>query len=376
MIANKVGSKHDVYMAGTGSYSPGAPIPFARIDSVLGPLTEISPKLSAWIERMKPIMEEMLGVKYCHYALDPETRKPTDDNVTMSVKAANTALKAAGLKPTDVDLIVYAGIMMENVCPPTTTLIQEQLQIPRVAEYDIHSNCTSVYKALQLASDQIALGRYRNALIMSSQLSSPFLRAEHFNQKVLEKSNILLRWFLSDGSGAMVLTSDPKVGNCRLKLVDTYIESIGLGLGPDMYCVSGGHRVQPLEVYEKGWHHLNQNFDNVARLSVELGKKAGDTMMDRLGLDWQKIRYFIINVPTRHILDQVVADMKRDKNTPNITFYSKLAERGYPGPSAIIHALDDFFRDHAPKPGDVLASVVAESSKWMYGGFVFEYVGA
>lgn len=375
MLADKVGSKHDVYLAGTGSYSPGAPIPFSKIDTVLGRLTEISPKLSAWVDRMKPIMEEMLGVEYVHYAIDPETRLPTDDNVTMASKAAEKALSMAGLKATDIDLVVYAGIMMENMCPPTTTLIQEKLQIPRVAEYAIHSNCTSVYKAIQLASDQIALGRYRNALIMSSQLSSAFLRAEHFNQKILEKSNILLRWFLSDGSGALVLTSDRPAGGGRFKLLDTYNESIGLGLGPDMYCLTGGHRVQPLECYEKGWHHLSQNFDNVARLSVELGKNAGNAMIKRFGLEWKQVKYFIINVPTRHILDQAVTDMRREHNNPDTIFYSKLAERGYPGPAAIMHALDDFSRDHKPQPGDILASVVAESSKWMYGGFAFEYVG-
>jgi len=92
-------------------------------------------------------------------------------------------------------------------------------------------------------------------------------------------------------------------------------------------------------------------------------------------LDWSQISYIFMNVPTRHIHDQVVADIARDKNVPNLHFYSKLADRGYPGPCAIIHALDGFLQDNTPAQGDVLASVVAESSKWMYAGFVLEYVG-
>ncbi len=366
----------DVFISGVGSYSPGPAIPFPEIESVLGKLDKLPPKLTSWVERMKPIMEGMLGVKYCHYALDGMTRKPTDTVVTMSAKSAHKALAMAGLEPTDVDLLVYAGISMEMMCPPTTALIQEELKIPQVAEYSIHSNCTSVYKAIQLAADQLAMGRYHTALITSAQLSSPFLRAEHYNQAVLEKSNILLRWFLSDGSGALVLTTKPRPDRApRFRVKETYIESIGLGLGPDMYCQVGGHRLNPLEIYEKGWHHLTQNFEQVAKLSVELAKQAGDTMMARTGMTWDDIKYFVVNVPTRHIFDQVVEDTRRDKHVPHLKFFSKLADRGYPGPCAIIHAIDDFLRDETPEKGDVIASVVAESSKWMYGGFAFEYLG-
>ncbi len=375
MRSELTGGPRDVYIAGIGSHSPGEPIPFEQIEEVLGPITGVSPKLSKWIDRMRPIMQEMLSVKFCHYAIDPQTRKPTEDNVTMSVKSAERALAMAGLKPTDMDLLVYGGNVMEYTCPPTSTLIQEALAIPSCAEYAIHSNCTSIYKALQLATDQIRLGRYNTALLMTAQLSSPFLRAEHFNPKVLGKSDILLRWFLCDGAGALVLTSDPSVGQRRLRVLGTYIESMGLGLGPDMYCKAGGSRVHPLEVYENGWHHLTQNFERVASLSVELGKKAADRMMERLGMDWQELKYVFMNVPTRHIHDQVESELRRDKKNPGLSFYSKLADRGYPGACAIIHALDGFLHDTPLDKGDILASVVAESSKWMFAGFVLEYVG-
>jgi 3-oxoacyl-[acyl-carrier-protein] synthase III len=367
--------KKDVYIAGLGSYSPGEPIPFDQIEDVLGKITEAPPKLMTWIDRMRPIMKDMLGVEYCHYALDPQTRKPADDNVTMSIKSADKALAMAGLTRGDIDLLVYAGVVPEYACPPTTTLIQEELKIPQCAEYEIHSNCTSIYKALQLAADQISLGRYQNALLMTSQLSSPFLMAEHFNQKILDKSQVLLRWFLSDGSGALVVTSDPNIGQKRLRVIQTYIESMGLGLGPDMYCASGGHRVHPLEIYENGWHHLTQNFDQVAKLGVELAKKAGDRMMDRLGVDWSDIKYMFMNVPTKHIHDQVVSDTRKEKNVPGLHFYSKLAGRGYPGPCAIVQGLDEFLQEKTLEKGEIVASVVAESSKWIYAGFVLEYVG-
>jgi len=374
-VQSRANGLKDVYISGIGSYSPGAPVPFDNIEDVLGRITDAPPKLMKWIDRIRPMMKEMLGVKFCHYAIDPQTREPTEDYVSMSVKAAEKALAAAGLKATDIDLLVHACVFFENVSPPTTVLIQEKLQIPACAEYEIHSNCTSIYKAIELATDQIRLGRYKHALLMTSQLSSTFLRSEYFNQKVMEKSNVLLRWFLSDGSGALVLSANPDLGPSRLKIVETYNESMGLGLGPDMYCPLGGQRVRFLEVYEKGWHHLSQNFDTVAKLAVDLGKKAADRMMDRLGMNWQDIKYFFMNVPTRHIHDHVVSDLREAKNVPGLQFYSKLADRGYPGPCAIIQGLDGFLAECHPAKGDLVMSVVAESSKWMYAGFVLECLG-
>jgi 3-oxoacyl-[acyl-carrier-protein] synthase III len=150
---------------------------------------------------------------------------------------------------------------------------------------------------------------------------------------------------------------------------------MGLGLGPDMFCTVGGHRVNLSEAYENGWHHLTQNFDKVATLSVELGKKACDRLVDRLGMEWHQVKHIFMNVPTRHIYDQMVLEMRRDRNAPGLQFYSKLADRGYPGACAIIHALDGFLKESTPERGDILASVVAESSKWMFGGFALEYVG-
>jgi 3-oxoacyl-[acyl-carrier-protein] synthase III len=368
-------SLNDVYIAGIGSHSPGEPVPFERIEDVLGRITGAPPKLEKWIERMRPIMNEMLGVKFCHYAIDPQSRQPAEDNVQMSVKAAERALAMAGLRPTDLDLLVYGGNIMEYMCPPTTTLIQEALKIPACAEYAIHSNCTSIYKALQLATDQIALGRYKHALIVTSTLASPFLRAEHYNVQALTKPHILLRWFLCDGAGALVLTSDPNIGRNRLRVRGTYLESVGLGLGPDMYCRIGGHRVNPLEVYAQGLHHLSQNFDQVGSLGVKLGMEAADRLMERVGMEWSRVKCMFMNVPTRHVLDMVISEMRRGHRHPGLEFSSKLGDRGYPGACAIIHALDGYLSETPPARGDILASVVAESSKWMFGGFVLEYLG-
>ncbi len=46
-------------------------------------------------------MKEMLDIEYYHFAIDPITRQFTEDNITMSVKAAKQALSDAKMEASD-----------------------------------------------------------------------------------------------------------------------------------------------------------------------------------------------------------------------------------------------------------------------------------
>jgi 3-oxoacyl-[acyl-carrier-protein] synthase III len=363
----------DVYMAGIGSYSPGDPVPFDKIEDVLGRLTNAPARVLKRIDRIRPIMKEMLGIEYSHYALDPTTRQLTETNVTMSVKSSNKALEMAKMDAAQIELIVYAGIFYDYMCPPTSVFVQEALNIPHCAEIAIHSNCTAIYKALQVASDLIDYGRYDNALVIASQLSSPFLRAEYYNQRVITEEQAVLRWFLSDGAGALVLTSN-KPAKPSLKVLNTYLESVGVGIEPSMKMLIGATKSNLHEIYENGWHHLTQDFKTVAKLAPELARKGSREMLQKWNLfDLSRVKCFFLNIPTKHLMDIGIKMAKAESKNPDLPYYTKLSTRGYPGAPAIIIALDEYLHETRLNPGDQLVSFVTESSKWMHAGFILEY---
>ena len=169
-------------------------------------------------------MREILDVSYVHYAIDPVTREFTEDNVTMAVKAANKALDAAGMAPTDIDLICY-GSAHQDQMPTASVRIQEALGIDRCDELSIHANCTSAYKALYLAHQLVAAGKNKNALVLSSNISSSELRAEYYNQPLVDRESLFLRWFLCDGSGAAVCHRGP----CAIGRIRTGIHVYRIG---------------------------------------------------------------------------------------------------------------------------------------------------
>lgn len=361
----------EVYVSGIGSFSPGEPVPFDQIEDVLGSITKAPPQLVKRINRIRSLMKRMLGIEYSHYAWDTKTQSLTETNATMAAKASRKALAQAGLEAAEIDLLVYAGVFYDYMCPPTSVFVQEELNISYCAEISIHSNCTSIYKAIQIAADAVANGRYDRALIVTSQLSSPLLLADYFNQDVITEEQAILRWFLSDGAGAMVVTADPPPEPC-LRVLDTYLESVGVGIEPSMHMLIGGARSDPKEIIEQGWHHLSQDLKVVAELAIKLGAPGVKRMLDSWDMDLSKVRCFFLNVPTKHMMNEAIKSIRKVMEMPNLSFYTKLGTRGYPGPPAILIALDEYLKENSLDAGDQLVSFVTESSKWMHAGFVLE----
>jgi 3-oxoacyl-[acyl-carrier-protein] synthase III len=362
-----------VKVIGSGSFLPGNPIPPDDVEKYLGEITKGSKKVMRWLERIKPLMKEMLDIDFYHYALDPVTRKNTEDNVTMSVKAAKKALAAANMKAEDIEVIVYGSAYNEQV-PPTSAWIQEALGIEKCAEISIHANCTSAYKALVSAHDMIRCGRYKNALVVSSAINSVALRTEYLNQAVLTLDQVFLRWFLGDGAGAIILSADDKKQD-GLYVEDTFFESVG-GNKPS---VMGDNRPaywMPLnEQFEGGHHHLRQKFqDELSTYFHEGGETVFIKGLRRFlakakKVDMNDLRFFQINMPSKHVVELIMSEceslgIKKDK------LYTKIANMGYPGPPAVFVCLDNMIREEKFNKGDMIISFVTEVSKFMQAGYI------
>jgi 3-oxoacyl-[acyl-carrier-protein] synthase III len=361
-----------VRIAGTGSFLPGNPVPAADVDYYLGELTAAPEKLQKWLKRIKELMKELLEVEFYHFAFDPSTRQFTEDNVTMSSKAAFAALGHAGVRPEEVELIVY-GSAHQDQMPTASTRIQEMLGIGQCAEISVHANCTSAYKALAIAHDMIGNGRFRNALVISSSMSSSELVAEYYNQPLVKKEELFLRYFLSDGAAALLLqgeTSDHK----GLYLDHTYFESIGGNKPSAMGNRRPAYWMNPKEEFEKGYHHLTQMFQEELRENFHdadgsVFLKGLARMLDIYRPDLRKLRFFQVNFPSKHI-SELVMDECSQLGIPRETLYSKMATMGYIGPPMALLCLDRIVKEETLHPGNMILSFVTEVSKFMQAGYI------
>ncbi len=363
-----------VKIAGTGSFLPGNPVAFSEIDKILGELHEAPVAVKRWMKRVRGLMQEMIDVKYYHFAIDPVTRQFTDDNVTMSVKAASLALERAAMRPSEIDLIIY-GSAHQDQMPTASVRIQEALEIDHCAELSIHANCTSAYKALMLGSDLIRNGRYRNVLVISSGISSSELIDSYYNQQKVTKEEVFLRYFLSDGASAVVLKADLQQAD-GLYVKSNYIESIG-GRKPS---AMGNRRparyMNPKEEFEQGYHHLAQMFRDDLRNHFHepdgtIFIKGLKRMLSIYPVDLKKVKYLQVNFPAAHITD-LILDECEEIGIQRDAYYSKMSAMGYIGPPMALLCLDMIAREEQMETGDLIISFVTEVSKFMQGGYVIE----
>jgi len=375
LLNNTYPPQRQVILAGSGSFLPGNPIPKSEVDRYLGELTDAPLKTRKWLQRVKELMAELLEVEFYHFALDPETRKFTEDNVSMSVMAAHKALESAGTVPQDVQLIVY-GSAHQDQMPTASVRIQEGLGIDSCAELSIHANCTSAYKSLLVASDLIRNGRYDNALVLSSSMSSSELVAEYYNQPLVTKEELFLRYFLSDGASALFLRA-ASGWEPGLYVDHVYMESVGGHKPSAMGNKRPAYWMNPREEFEKGYHHLAQMFQEELRNNFhETGGSVFlhglKRMLKQYPLDPAFVKFFQVNFPSRHI-SELVMDECAELGIPRHTLYSKMSTMGYLGPPMAFLCLDRILRDEKLSNGDVVLSFVTEVSKFMQAGYIMDW---
>jgi 3-oxoacyl-[acyl-carrier-protein] synthase III len=373
MTAINTGIK--VRISGTGSYLPGNPITIDEVDYFLGPLSQAPVKIQKWLERMKVLMRQMLEVENYYFAIDPVTRKFTEDNITMSVMAANAALRAAGLNPTDIDLIVY-GSAHQDQMPTASVRIQEALGIESCGELSIHANCTSAYKALLVAYDMLRLGRYKKAMVISSSMSSSELRAEYYNQPLIKKEEAFLRYFLSDGAGALILEAEPDLKE-GLFVQHVVMESVGGKKPAAMLNRRPAYWMNPKDEFDTASHHLAQMFNE--QLRIHFNEEDGSVfykglkrMIEKHQIRVDKVRFFQVNFPSKHISELVMEECEA-LGLSKSKLYTKMSSMGYLGPPMVFVCLDRIMKEESLTKDDLILSFVTEVSKFMQAGFTLQW---
>lgn len=139
---------------GTGEYLPRGEIPARELAQRTG-IAE------------REIVEG-LGVGARRWAAPDETSS------AMGAAAARAALDEAGWRAQDLDVIVGACGVMEQPIPGTSVLIQRRLGAgdSGVPCLDVNATCLSFLAALDRVLAGFALGQWRRALIVSSEIPS------------------------------------------------------------------------------------------------------------------------------------------------------------------------------------------------------------
>jgi 3-oxoacyl-[acyl-carrier-protein] synthase-3 len=155
---------------------------------------------------------ERTGIKQRHIAADGEL---TSD---LGTKAAERALKAAGMAAEEVDLVVVATSTPDETFPATATRIQARLGMTRGFAFDIQAVCAGFIFALATADNFLKNGQAKTALVIGAETFS----------RILDWSDRGTCVLFGDGAGAIVLRAEAgSAGGNSRGVLSTHLHSDG-----------------------------------------------------------------------------------------------------------------------------------------------------
>ena len=108
--------------------------------------------------------------------------------------AAKRALAAAGVEPTDIDLLVLATVTPEITLPSNACFLQERLGAVNAAAFDLNAACSGFVYSTAVASSMIEAGIAQRALVIGAEKL-------HFLMDYHDRDHCIL---FGDGAGAAI----------------------------------------------------------------------------------------------------------------------------------------------------------------------------
>jgi 3-oxoacyl-[acyl-carrier-protein] synthase-3 len=311
-------------IVGTGSYLPSQIVTNFDLEKRMD-------TSDAWIR-------ERTGIERRHYL--PEGQS----NVDMAEQASLEALRAAGIKPADVDLISFGTTTPDMVFPNCGALLQARLGCRGVPAFSLEAACSGFIYALAMADKFVRSGESKCALVVGSEVLS----------RILDHNDRSTAILFGDGAGAVVLVPSQEPG-----IISTHLHSDG-NYQHLLYCTGGPARGPPPEGMPGGdvVHMLGSE---VFKLAVTLlGRVVDETLaankLDKSAIDWL--------VPHQANI-RIIQAVARKLDLPIERVIVTVQEHGNTSTASVPLALDVGVRDGRIKKGDmVLLEALGGGVSW------------
>lgn len=173
------------WIAGTGMAVPPRVLSSAELGARLG-LTE------EWIVERTGVRERRVAEGDC---------RPFD----LAVRAANGALKDAGVPADALDMVICASMTSEMSCPATACRVADAIGARGAGAFDLSAACSGMVIGMNLADNGIRTGAFRHVLVVAADVLSEIVNWD--DRKVAP--------LFGDGAAAMVLSAiDDETRGC------------------------------------------------------------------------------------------------------------------------------------------------------------------
>jgi 3-oxoacyl-[acyl-carrier-protein] synthase-3 len=271
------------------------------------------------------------GIKRRHIAADDES------TMTMSVAAAEVALKDAKLVPDDIDEIILATDTPEMMTPDTSALVQHQLGCRNIPTYDLGgSGCAGFVQAVDVAKTRITV-QPKKILVIGVELISRMISATDRATSIL----------FGDAAGAVVMGPD----SSRAEVLE--VISGTDGAHAEILTLAAGGTRNPFnkDTLENGdYNRLVMDGRKVFVEAVRRMSEASLEVVRRVGRSISDVALIIPHQANLRIIDAVGRKLGVDQER----VYVNVDEYGNTGSATVPLAMWEAVENNRIKDGDLV----------------------
>ena len=254
----------------------GAPVSITGLGTYAPDRVLTNDELSGLVDTTDEWITERTGIKERRIAA------PEQAMTDLALPAARTALERAGVKSTELDLIIVATVTPDMMFPTTGSLLGDLLPAPDAAAYDLLAGCTGFVYALAQGHAMVSAGLANKALVVGGDVLSKIL-------DWTDRSTLVL---FGDGAGAVVLEHVDNGGFLGFEL------GADGGGGEHLWLPGSGSRT-----FEDADRLVKMNGREVFKFATRVMVTSAEALLDQVGRTIEDVDVYVPHQANTRIID-------------------------------------------------------------------------
>lgn len=370
-----------VYITALASFLPNEPVGNDEMEELLGRVYQLPSKTRRIILRNN-------GIRQRYYAIDRETGATTHSNAQLTAEAVRRLRPEEGLEPDQIECLCCGTSSPDQLMPGHASMVHGELGGAPCEILSAAGICGSGMSAMKYAWLSVASGQSRRAVATGSELASSYMRARFCGgvdparaeqleqQPVLSFEADFLRWMLSDGAGAALLSDRPNPSHLSLRI--EWIEQLSYAheLEPCMYAGADkladgslrGWRENP-DLKKLAFTETMLVKQDVKLLNAQIINVAVDKALQKIAakhhLKASEVDWFLPHYSSEFFRPKLKARMDEiGFSVPEERWFTNLPYKGNTGSASIYIILEELFYSGKIKKGEKLLCFIPESGRF------------
>ncbi len=377
---------NSVYINKIAKFLPGNPVGNDEMEEYLGFVDRRKSKAKAVILRNNKIT--------ARYYSKTKEGISTHTNAELTVEAIK-GLCTNGFTLNDIELLTSGTTSPDQILPGHGVMVHGLLKTKPIEAISFSGSCCSGMNALKYAYMSVLTGNTNNAVTTGSEKLSTWMSAQNFEEEAIKLKEVkaepilafekdFLRWMLSDGAAAALLSNKPNPNGISLKIEWIEICSFANEVDACMYVggekdaegnLHGWSEYKPKEWLEKSIFAMKQDARMLDKYIAQLGTKKYVELFKKHNVDPQSIDWFLPHISSEYFRSKVDDEMKKyGVQLPQEKWFVNLSNVGNIGAASIFIALEELMNSGKLKKGQKIALTVPESARFSYANALLTVV--